>query len=164
MEVTRILLQINDERSGSRFKNHIEGDVGFDLEVWDTKLSYSVVHPHSFTTLPTGISVKMGNNSWGMIRPRSSAHFKRGLFVMEGTIDSGYTGKLFINVFNPSDRAIVIPNGDSLAQLIPIPKFDGIKIIKVNKLPETERGNKGFGSTDSEDIPFFARNEDKENE
>lgn len=156
---TEILIKIIDKRSGKRFKNHLAGDVGFDIECWDEE--EQLVKPHAFTKLRSGIHIKVGDNSWGCLRPRSNAHFKRGLIVMEGTFDSGFCGEVYILVYNPTDNIVFIKNGDSLAQIIPIPKFNKVAVKVVDEFPKTERGTRGQGSTGGiDDLPFFARNEE----
>ena len=148
MDETEFLVYISDTRAGLQFKTQKEGDCGFDLEAWfpngNTEI---VIMPWQFVDLPTGLCVKVGDNSWGMVRARSSTLFKRRLLVGEGTIDSGYTGPLFVTVYNPTPYAATIKNGDRLAQLIPVPKFKNVKVTYVSKMPETLRGTSGFGST-----------------
>lgn len=146
---TKILIQKVDKRAGQYFKQMLSGDAGFDLEVWNPeKVSAGYFIPSGqFRELATGIKVKVDDNSWGCIRPRSSTFRKRKLFVMEGTIDCGYTGELFIIVFNPTNDDIFINNGERLAQIIPVPMFDKVQVEEVNVMPYTARGEKGFGST-----------------
>lgn len=146
---TTFLVKQVDARAGSSFKAHLEGDVGYDLEMWipDQKYIAIEVDPGCFASLPTGLAVKVGDNAWGCIRPRSSTFLKRKMFVMEGTIDSGYTGPLFVNVFNPTNKKVIIRNGERLAQLIPVPKFYRVSVKTVDELPTTQRGGRGFGST-----------------
>ena len=123
----------------------MEGDVGFDLRVWIPKGSL-VIWPFSFANIPTGVFVKLPTETWGDIRPRSSTFAKRRLFVMGGTIDSGYTGQLSIFIFNPSWRPHKVYNGDRLAQLV-VGMRVAPSLVKVLKLPETARSQAGFGSS-----------------
>lgn len=95
----------------------------------------------------TGIRVKVPDNAWGSIKGRSSTSWKKGLVVHEGVIDSGYVGPLFLLVANPKSEPVRVSDGDRLAQLIIIPKHHFDYIIRTDKLPETDRGSKGFGST-----------------
>ena len=148
---TEILAVKTDPRAGEALRNHLKGDVGFDLSVWFDDIEEMSIQPGDFVKLPTGLNIKVGDNAWGCIRPRSSAFFHKRLFVMEGTIDSGYIGPMFVIVFNPTNKPVTVKNGDRMAQLIPIPKFIRATVRFVDKLPETERGNRGFGSTDGED-------------
>jgi len=144
---TSILVLRDDPRAGDAFKAHLEGDVGYDIAMWHPTDEVVLIQPNSFASLPTGLRVKVGDNAWGMIRPRSSTFYKKNLFVAEGTIDPGYTGPLFITVFNPKPVLHVVRNGERLAQLVPVPKFSYVEIRYVTELPQTARGEKGFGST-----------------
>jgi len=126
------------------------GDVGHDLEIWMGDAEQLVIQPFEFAELPTGLAIKLPNHVWGMIRARSSTIFKRHLFVGEGTIDSGYTGPLYVTVWNPTPEPHMVRNGESLAQLIVIPKIqhrEDLRCEYVGALPNTPRGTAGFGST-----------------
>ena len=54
----------------------------------------------SYARVPSGLHVKMPNDSWLMVRPRSSTGFKLRMDTFEGTIDPGYTGPLLALVYN----------------------------------------------------------------
>ena len=64
-----------------------------------------------------------------------------------GTIDSDYRGEIKVIIYNHGDEDFIISNGDRIAQMIlsPVTK---IELNEVNDLPETIRGEGGFGSTD----------------
>ncbi len=148
MDETEFLVYLADPRTGREFKAQKEGDCGYDLEIWfPNGKEKTILLPFAFQDLPTGLYVKVGDNSWGMVRARSSTLFKRRLLVGEGTIDSGYTGPLFVTVYNPTPYAQEVKNGDRLAQLIPVPKFKSVKITYVSEMPKTQRGTSGFGSS-----------------
>jgi dUTP pyrophosphatase len=61
-------------------------------------------------------------------------------------IDVGYTGSIAVKLYNHSDKPYEVKKGDKISQLVvmPIllPSFE-----LVNELEDTERGNKGFGSS-----------------
>ena len=97
--------------------------------------------------LYTGIRVLLPSTAWGNIKSRSSTGWIKRLEVLEGVIDSQYTGPLFILVRNPNNEPVRIFEGERLAQLILVPKHIPPVIAKVNSLPETVRGDTGFGST-----------------
>lgn len=121
-----------------------QGDVGYDL----VTLRSVEVPPHSQVAvdIETGVRVKVPTGTWGLVVNRSSTPRKRGLIVMPGVIDEGYTGPLYACIFNTTDRSIKVEQGERLAQLILIPSV--IRPIKcVEEMPETERGQTGFGST-----------------
>ena len=140
-------------------------DVGYDLPVVmsdklkiephqdyyiNLKERWFDIPPLGIAEIPCGLSVKIPEDCWGNIKPRSSTGWKRRLAVYEGVIDSGYVGPLFILVENPNNKTVRVQEFDKLAQLIIIPKCRGINklsIIAVNKLPKTVRGDTGFGSS-----------------
>lgn len=146
-----------------------DGDVGYDLKVWvrrkkqdlqassfssfnDILLEVSknpsiIIPPQQMANFGTGVSVKLPKGYWGAIKPRSSTFAKRKLFVMGGTIDEGYIGELSIFIWNPTRELRQVENGDRLAQLIISPRVTPAINI-VNSLPQTKRGDSGFGSTD----------------
>jgi len=82
------------------------------------------------------------------IRPRSGSAFKRGLTVINtpGTIDSGYRGDINVLLVNLDGESIEIRPGDKIAQMV----FNLVvhpQLKVVDELPESDRGEKGFGST-----------------
>ena len=85
------------------------------------------------------------------IRPRSSV-WKTGMVLSncEGTIDEGYTNQIsavFYHVLTDMPRYKV---GDKIAQAkigFTLP----IRFVEVSELHETERGLKGYGSSDKKD-------------
>ena len=68
------------------------------------------------------------------------------LRVQLGTIDSNYRGNIGIITYNQENYEVLIPKGTKLAQLVvaPVMRAD---LIEVDKLEESERGEKGFGSS-----------------
>lgn len=129
-------------------KPALNGDAGLDLHYAGEKTVR--LEKGRAVTLPCGIAVKIPVDHFGLIKARSSTFMKHGLFVVDGVIDSGYTGELFINVWHPglvnfSDTVEILPR-QRLAQLIIIP-FKGCNIVFTNSLPATARGSNGFGST-----------------
>ena len=85
-----------------------------------------------------------------MLFPRSSLWKKQGLMMLNsvGLIDKQYTGtiKAPLGFFNIQLESCIIERGEALFQLV---AFDGerIEVELVDELPETERGERGFGST-----------------
>jgi dUTP pyrophosphatase len=103
--------------------------------------------PMSWSTLPTGINVKVPDDSWLMITARSSTFFNKGLLVVQGVIDAGYTGELMTRIFNLNQKTIAVSDGEKLAQAIIVPRYRDLKIRLADELPKTERGDTGFGSS-----------------
>ena len=106
------------------------------------------LNPQASCLVPTGISVAFPSNFEIQIRPRSGLAAKNNISVLNtpGTIDSDYRGEIKVILFNHGNGDFLINNNDRIAQMILTP------IIKMNleetdNLPETVRGEGGFGST-----------------
>jgi len=115
---------------------------------------YLYVPPKGWAELPSGISIKLPDDAWGLIKNRSSTGWCKHLEVEPSTIDPGYTGLLGTLVFNPNDTPVKVyeydpktKQGDCLSQLILIPTYPLKNILLVDELPKTKRGSTGFGSS-----------------
>ncbi len=104
--------------------------------------------PNSACLVPTGLAVAFSSNFEIQIRPRSGLAAKSNISVLNtpGTIDSDYRGEIKIILFNHGKKDFLINNKDRIAQMIltPVIKMD---IEETDNLPETIRGEGGFGST-----------------
>ena len=122
------------------------GSSGMDLMALTDK-SITILPKKSYL-VPTGISVAMPKNYEIQIRPRSGLAAKNNISVLNtpGTIDSDYRGEIKIILFNHGSDEFLINNGDRIAQIVlmPIHKID---FEEVDNLPDTVRGEGGFGST-----------------
>ena len=98
--------------------------------------------------IPTGISVAFSKDYEIQIRPRSGLAVKNNISVLNtpGTIDSDYRGEIKVIIYNHGNNDFTINNGDRIAQMIlaPVVKMD---LEETKDLPETIRGQGGFGST-----------------
>ncbi len=99
-------------------------------------------------TLQTGVRLNLPPGTACRIAPRSSTFLKTGLIVYEGIIDPGYQGELQIFVQNPTDESVEIVNGQRLAQVLFFPVVSPV-FEHVESMPDTPRGECGFGSTGS---------------
>ena len=106
------------------------------------------IKPKTSSLIPTGLSVAFSKNYEIQIRPRSGLAAKKNISVLNtpGTIDSDYRGEIKIIIYNHGNTEFVINNGDRIAQMILSPVLK-IKFEETNDLPETIRGEGGFGST-----------------
>jgi len=122
------------------------GSSGMDLMALTDK-SITILPKKSYL-VPTGISVAIPKNYEIQIRPRSGLAAKNNISVLNtpGTIDSDYRGEIKIILFNHGSDEFLINNGDRIAQIVlmPIHKID---FEEVDNLPDTVRGEGGFGST-----------------
>ena len=106
------------------------------------------LEPGKSCLIPTGLSVAFSEKYEIQIRPRSGLAAKNSISVLNtpGTIDSDYRGELKIILFNHSNENFIINNNDRVAQMVltPIVKME---LEEINELPNSNRGDGGFGST-----------------
>ena len=104
--------------------------------------------PNSSCLVPTGLSVAFSNSYELQIRPRSGLAIKNHITVLNtpGTIDSDYRGEIKIILFNHGSEEFTINNNDRVAQMILTPVVK-IELEETDDLPNTLRGESGFGST-----------------
>ena len=104
--------------------------------------------PNSSCLVPTGLAVAFSIDFEIQIRPRSGLAAKNSISVLNtpGTIDSDYRGEIKVILFNHGKSDFLINNKDRIAQMIltPVIKMD---LEETDDLPETIRGEGGFGST-----------------
>lgn len=118
-----------------------ETDAGLDLYSTET----IVVPANGGAVFNTGVHLNIPNGYVGFIKSKSGLNVKHGL-TAEGVIDAGYTGAIIVKVYNHSNIDYQINAGDKLTQLVILPVALP-KIRLVSSFEETERGEKGFGSS-----------------
>jgi dUTP pyrophosphatase len=120
------------------------GDAGADLR---SRID-TVVPANGRVLVPTGVSIALPAGFVGLVHPRSGLAHKHGITVLNapGTVDSGYRGEISVNLFNTSGVDFEISRGDRIAQLV-IQKYEEANFIRVERLPDSERGQAGHGST-----------------
>ena len=106
------------------------------------------IKPQSSALISTGLSVAFSEDFEIQIRPRSGLAAKNNISVLNtpGTIDSDYRGELKILIFNHGNKDFEVNCGDRIAQMVLIPVVK-MELKETNNLPETIRGEGGFGST-----------------
>ncbi len=107
-----------------------------------------ILKPQSSCLVPTGISVAFSEEFEIQIRPRSGLAAKNNISVLNtpGTIDSDYRGEIKVIIFNYGNKEFIINNNDRIAQMILTPVVK-MELEEIESLPETIRGEGGFGST-----------------
>jgi dUTP pyrophosphatase len=120
------------------------GDAGADLR----SRVETTVPAGSRVLVPTGVSIALPDGYVGLVHPRSGLAHKHGITVLNtpGTVDAGYRGEISVNLYNSSGEDFVVQVGDRIAQLV-IQAVERAQFIQCEKLPETERGQGGHGST-----------------
>ena len=106
------------------------------------------INPGERRLVSTGVHVSIPPGYVGMICPRSGLAHKSGLTVLNapGIIDAGYTGEIKVNLHNTGDALQHVDAGDRIAQLVITPIADA-RLVQVDSLGTTERGDNGHGST-----------------
>ena len=123
------------------------GDAGMDL----SSCERIELAPGERALVPTGLAIAIPEGYAGFVQPRSGLAAKHGISIVNtpGLVDSGYRGELLVNLVN-TDQAepFVVEPGMRIAQLVilPIPELE---LVEVDELPESERGVRGFGSSQS---------------
>ncbi|PEA32957.1 dUTP diphosphatase [Bacillus toyonensis] len=136
------------------------GDSGFDLVAAED----AIVRPGQTKVIPTGLGFEIPPGYELQIRPRSGISRKTFLRVVLGTVDSGFRGEVGVIVSNTSypgnsitlgindDNEIYmnvkyeIKKGDRIAQGVIAP-VETANFVETDELSDSERGNRGFGST-----------------
>jgi dUTP pyrophosphatase len=121
------------------------GDAGLDL----SSCERVELAPGERALVPTGLAVAIPDGYAGFVQPRSGLATKYGISIVNtpGLVDSGYRGELLVNLVNTDKReSFVVELGMRIAQLVilPIPELE---LVEVDELPESERGVRGFGSS-----------------
>jgi dUTP pyrophosphatase len=98
--------------------------------------------------IPTGIFIELPSGYEAQIRPRSGLAAKKGVSLVNspGTIDADYRGEIGVILVNLSNDPFTVERGERIAQMV-IAKHEQARWIEVDQLGESERGEKGFGST-----------------
>jgi len=127
-------------------KYKTEGSSGLDLMAFIEKSIK--LNPKESVLVPTGISVAIAEDLEIQIRPRSGLAAKSNISILNtpGTIDSDYRGEIKVILFNHGNNEFIINNKDRIAQMVLAPIIKA-EFEEVNELPDTIRGEGGFGST-----------------
>jgi len=123
-----------------------EGSAGLDLKA---ALSEPLtLGPGDRGVVPTGLKMEIPVGYEGCVRPRSGLAMKHGLTLTNapGTIDADYRGEVKVLLVNLGREPIVLKRGERIAQLL-ISPVARVKVVKVEKVDETFRGEGGFGHT-----------------
>lgn len=121
------------------------GDAGADLRSSETL----TLAPGERRLVGTGVRIALPDGYAAFIVPRSGLAAKHGITIVNspGTVDAGYRGEIKVCLLNTDQHATYdIAVGDRIAQMIVMP-VTRATFIPVEELPESLRGEGGFGST-----------------
>ena len=123
-----------------------DGAAGMDLHaaVEDTL----VIEPGGVALVPTGFAIAVPRGHEAQVRSRSGLALSRGVFVLNspGTVDSDYRGELGVILANMGREPFKVARGDRIAQLV-VSGVCSVEWSENEGLPETDRGDGGFGHT-----------------
>jgi len=125
-----------------------EGAAGMDLRAAVPEDAPVTLRPGERQMIPTGLSMAIPPGYEVQVRPRSGLAAKHGLTCLNspGTVDSDYRGELKVILINLGAEPFVVQRGERIAQMVVAPVTRGV-FEEVEVLPETARGEGGFGST-----------------
>lgn len=118
------------------------GDAGMDLYVPDQL----TIAPGKRLSIPLGLSVEIPDGYVILFFDKSGLSHKHGLKSFGGVIDSGYRGELKVGIMNLSDIPYTFNTGDKIIQMLIMPVMHA-HISEVDELSDSQRGERGFGSS-----------------
>lgn len=106
------------------------------------------IEPGQTYLVKTGVAMEVPEGYAGLIYARSGLASKKGLAPANkvGVVDADYRGEVMVPLYNHSNKAAVIENGERIAQLVITP-FLTADFVVSDELSDTVRGEGGFGST-----------------
>ena len=139
-----LVKKLNPKAELPKYKT--EGSSGMDLMALIEKPIK--IKPQSSALISTGLSIAIPEDTEVQIRPRSGLAAKLNISVLNtpGTIDSDYRGELKVILYNYGNEEFIVKNEDRIAQMVLMPIIKA-SFEEVENLPETIRGEGGFGST-----------------
>ena len=121
------------------------GDAGADL----TTTVDVHLEPGERAMVPTGISIALPDGYVALVHPRSGLAARCGIPIVNapGTVDAGYRGEVKVMLINldPSEP-VSLSKGDRIAQLV-VQRVERARFVEVERLPGSDRGDGGYGST-----------------
>ncbi|MET1043342.1 MAG: dUTP diphosphatase [Microbacteriaceae bacterium] len=121
------------------------GDAGADL----VSTRDLVLEPGERALVPTGVAIALPDGYVAFVVPRSGLATRHGITIVNspGTVDAGYRGEIQVTLLNTDQsEPYAISAGDRIAQLIVMP-VSRARFVPVDTLPDSVRGEGGFGST-----------------
>ena len=121
------------------------GDAGADIH----SAVEVTLQPGERALVPTGIALALPEGFVALVHPRSGLAARHGISIVNapGTIDAGYRGEVKVCLVNTDPHEpFTVRRGDRIAQLV-IQRFETAAFVEVVDLPDSVRGDGGYGST-----------------
>jgi dUTP pyrophosphatase len=124
------------------------GAAGMDLRAAVAGDEPVTVRPGKRALVPTGICIALPAGMEAQVRPRSGLAVRHGITVLNspGTVDADYRGEVMVILVNLGEEIFTVERGMRIAQLVVAPVRQ-VRMVAVETLGETDRGDGGFGST-----------------
>jgi dUTP pyrophosphatase len=137
-----IRIKLNSETSRIPTKNSPD-EAGYDLYSAED----CIVKPMERKLVKTGISISIPYGFYGHISDRSGMALKKGAHCLGKIVDPTYRGEIGVIILNTDMfEPIKIQKGDRIAQII-FKRYENVDFIIENRLDDSTRGEKGFGSS-----------------
>ncbi|MGD9495565.1 MAG: dUTP diphosphatase [Armatimonadota bacterium] len=146
-ESVRVLVQVQPEGAGLELPSYVTADAaGMDLRA--AVEGEERIEPGGRARISCGIRIALPVGYEAQVRPRSGLAWEHGVTVLNtpGTIDADYRGTVAVILANLGDEPFVVRRGERIAQLVIAPVARA-ELIEVDELPESGRGEGGFGHT-----------------
>ena len=127
-------------------KYQSEDAVGMDLHA--AVEAEVTIEPGAVTAIPCGFAMALSRGYEAQIRPRSGLAAKHGISLANtpGTIDPDYRGEVKVLLINHGKEPFKVTRGMRIAQMV-VMEVPRVEWMITDKLPETKRGEGGFGHT-----------------
>lgn len=105
--------------------------------------------PGQRAVVGTGIAIALPAGYAAFVHPRSGLAARHGVTLVNapGTLDAGYRGEIRVVLLNTDPATPVsFRRGDRIAQLV-VQRVERAAFREVAALPDSARGDNGFGST-----------------
>lgn len=116
-------------------------DAGLDLY----SPAECIIPPGGSILINIGVHVALPDGTAGLICSKSGLNCNYNI-TSTGLLDVGYTGTIKVKLYNHGTERYIVHKGDKVSQLVVIPvAFPSVQLV--DDLPDSERGQNGFGST-----------------
>lgn len=123
-----------------RFAHH--DDAGMDICVPERV----TIAPGQRKSVALGLALEIPEGYVALLWDKSGLSHKYGIKTFGGVIDAGYRGEIHAGVMNLSKDTYVFEKGHKIVQML-IQKVEHPIVVEVDTLSESQRGERGFGSS-----------------
>lgn len=140
MSIKLNIVRLDKTMKMPAFAHHDDG--GFDLYAAQT----TTIQPGERISIPTGLKMEIPYGYVGFIWDKSGLSHKFGLKTFGGVVDAGYRGEVMVGIMNLGTEPYTFEKNHKVAQ-ISIQRREEVQIEEVEELSDSQRGEKGFGSS-----------------